>query len=46
LRAAVWGLRQKIEDDPHHPRTVVTEEGFGYRLVKSSGGAAPRQGAD
>jgi two-component system KDP operon response regulator KdpE len=36
LGTAIWALRQKIEDDPHNPRIVVNEEGFGYRLVKAS----------
>ena len=35
LLTAMWALRQKIEDDPHNPRIVVNEEGFGYRLVKA-----------
>jgi two-component system KDP operon response regulator KdpE len=35
LGTAIWALRQKIEDDPHNPRIVVNEEGFGYRLVKA-----------
>jgi two-component system, OmpR family, KDP operon response regulator KdpE len=43
LRVAVWGLRQKIEDDPHHPTAVVTVDGFGYRLVESFGGAASKR---
>jgi two-component system KDP operon response regulator KdpE len=46
LRTAISGLRQKIEDDPHDPRIVVTEGGFGYRLVKNSAGAATRQEAE
>ena len=45
LRAAVWGLRQKIEDDPHAPRIVVTEERVGYRLVKNSARAPAVHGA-
>jgi two-component system KDP operon response regulator KdpE len=36
LGTAIWALRQKIEDDPHNPRIVANEEGFGYRLVKAS----------
>ena len=36
LLTAMWALRQKIEDDPHNPRIVVNEEGFGYRLVKAA----------
>jgi two-component system KDP operon response regulator KdpE len=46
LRAIIWALRQKCEDDPHHPRIVLTEEGFGYRLVKNSASAAARQEAE
>lgn len=46
LRAAIWGLRQKIEDDPHNPRIVMTEERFGYRLVKTSVGAVAGEGAE
>jgi two-component system KDP operon response regulator KdpE len=45
LRAAVWGLRQKIEDDPHAPRIVLTDERIGYRLVKNSARAPAVQGA-
>jgi two-component system KDP operon response regulator KdpE len=36
LLTTIWALRQKIEDDPHDPRIVVNEEGFGYRLVKAA----------
>ncbi len=28
----IWKLRQSIEDDPKHPRLIVTEPGLGYRL--------------
>src|SRR3984957_12805175 len=32
LRILVRKLRQKIENDPNHPRLLVTESGVGYRL--------------
>jgi DNA-binding response OmpR family regulator len=25
-------LREKLEDDPHHPRRIVTVRGVGYKL--------------
>jgi len=28
----IWKLRQSIEDDPKHPKLIVTEPGVGYRL--------------
>jgi two-component system KDP operon response regulator KdpE len=28
----VWKLRQSIEDDPKHPKLIITEAGRGYRL--------------
>jgi two-component system KDP operon response regulator KdpE len=31
-RVYVGQLRKKIEDDPGHPKTIVTESGVGYRL--------------
>jgi DNA-binding response OmpR family regulator len=30
LRVTVWRLRQKIEDDPQHPRLITTVPGVGY----------------
>jgi two-component system KDP operon response regulator KdpE len=33
LRVFINRLRQKIEDDPAHPRYILTEPGVGYRLV-------------
>lgn len=33
LRLYVNCLRQKIEDDPGHPRLLLNQWGFGYRLV-------------
>ena len=34
LHNTISTLRQRIEDDPHIPKMVMNEEGFGYRLVK------------
>lgn len=28
----IWKLRQSIEDDPKHPKLIITEPGVGYRL--------------
>ena len=33
LRLYIGYLRQKLEDDPRHPRHIVNEWGAGYRLV-------------
>lgn len=33
LRVFINRLRRKIEDDPAHPRYIVTDPGVGYRLV-------------
>jgi two-component system KDP operon response regulator KdpE len=33
LRVYVAQLRKKIEDDPSHPRLIVTESGIGYRFA-------------
>ena len=33
LRLYVGYLRQKLEDNPHRPRMLLTNWGFGYRLV-------------
>lgn len=35
LRVFINRLRRKIEDDPAHPRTIVTEPGVGYRLLSA-----------
>lgn len=29
----VWRLRQKIENDPHHPQHIISEYGAGYRFI-------------
>jgi DNA-binding response OmpR family regulator len=31
-------LREKLEDDPSHPRRIVTVRGVGYKLVPQTGG--------
>lgn len=33
IDALVYRLRQRIEPDPAHPRYLVTQRGFGYKLV-------------
>ncbi len=33
LRVFINRLRAKIEDDPSHPRYIVTDPGVGYRLI-------------
>ncbi|RLC91478.1 MAG: DNA-binding response regulator [Chloroflexi bacterium] len=36
LQVAVARLRQKIGDDPHNPRYIITRVGIGYTFVKPS----------
>ncbi len=33
LRVFIAQLRKKIENDPNHPKIIITESGIGYRLV-------------
>ena len=39
LRLYVGYLRQKLEDDPRRPRMLLTEWGYGYRLVEPKAAA-------
>lgn len=34
VKTYIRHLRKKIEPDPQHPRYILTERGFGYRLVR------------
>lgn len=34
LRVYLASLRRKLEDDPAHPRHLITEAGMGYRFVR------------
>ena len=44
VRLYVSRLRQKLEDDPEHPRWIVTRPGVGYMLQVPSGEAAEAGG--
>ena len=33
LRTFTASLRKKLEEDPSHPRHLITEPGVGYRFV-------------
>lgn len=37
LAILVRRLREKVEDDPSHPRWLVTVRGLGYRLLREEG---------
>jgi len=39
LRVFINRLRRKVEEDPAHPRIIVTEPGVGYRLLPPSAGS-------
>jgi DNA-binding response OmpR family regulator len=36
VHAYVWQLREKLEEDPKHPRYLLTEQGVGYQFQKPS----------
>ncbi len=36
LRVYIVNLRRKIEANPHRPRHLLTEPGFGYRLATTT----------
>ena len=43
LRVYINYLRRKLEDDPTHPRLIVTEPGVGYRLRRRIAPTADRR---
>jgi two-component system KDP operon response regulator KdpE len=36
LRVFIAQIRKKIEEDPNHPKHLLTESGIGYRLIANS----------
>ncbi len=46
VRLYISYLRTKLEDDPSHPRIILTHRGVGYRLVPPGGAARERTGRD
>jgi two-component system KDP operon response regulator KdpE len=36
LRVYIWRLRNKLERNPDKPTRILTERGFGYRLVRGT----------
>lgn len=36
LRVYIWRLRKKLERNPDKPTRILTERGFGYRLVRGT----------
>ena len=41
LDVQIHWLREKLEDDPSHPRYIQTVRGYGYRLVEPDAPATP-----
>lgn len=35
LRVYIWKIRQKIEEDPAHPRRLLSRPRWGYRIVEA-----------
>jgi two-component system KDP operon response regulator KdpE len=46
LRQYMAQLRRKLEDDPAHPRHLLTEPGMGYRFHPAVGGGSAADGGD
>ena len=45
LKVYVSRLRAKLEDDPEHPRFILTERGLGYRFARPTRSATSRRSA-
>jgi len=44
LKVYVSRLRAKLEEDPEHPRLILTERGLGYRFVRAPAPTGDRSG--
>jgi DNA-binding response OmpR family regulator len=38
LEIHIGNLRKKIEEDPRHPRRLITVRGYGYKIMREVNG--------
>ena len=46
LKLYIWYLRQKLEEDPTHPKMILTQRGIGYRLIRMTEPDQQQTGAE